>query len=209
MHPVMHLMFRVRVEGAERVPSQGPAIIVFNHMSVLDGPLVAIETARRRRRKIRFLVAAEIMNKGLLGVVLRIFDQIPIRRGARDLHAMDEALDTVRQGALAALAPEGKLNEPEARGLLRMKSGIARLALPTGAPIIPVGIWGGQVMWPKGGARWSRIFSRPGLALIYGPPVVPRGSLDARGDVAEIKRQVKEALEVQLVRAQTVAEAHR
>jgi 1-acyl-sn-glycerol-3-phosphate acyltransferase len=209
MRPIMRLLFRVRVEGAEHVPLEGPAILVFNHMSVLDGPSLVIETARRRRRKVRFLVAAEIMNKGLIGVLLRSFDQIPIRRGARDLHAMDEALEAVRNGVIVALAPEGKLNEEDARGLLRMKSGIARMALPTRAPIIPVGIWGTHELWPKDGAKWSRVLRRPPLALIYGPPILPHGDLAVRGDVAEVKRLVKEALEVQLARAQTVAEAVR
>jgi 1-acyl-sn-glycerol-3-phosphate acyltransferase len=209
MRPIMRLLFKVHVEGAEHVPLQGPAILVFNHMSVLDGPSLVIETARRRRRKVRFLVAAEIMNKGLIGVILRSFDQIPVQRGARDVHAMDEALETVRRGAIVALAPEGKLNEEDARGLLRMKSGIARMALPSHAPIIPVGIWGTHVLWPKDGARWSRILRRPPLALIYGEPILPRGDLKVRGDVAEVKRLVKEALEIQLARAQTVAEATR
>jgi 1-acyl-sn-glycerol-3-phosphate acyltransferase len=207
--PIMRLLFRVHVEGAEHVPVQGPAILVFNHMSVLDGPSLVIETARRRRRKVRFLVAAEIMNTGLIGVILRSFDQIPIRRGARDVHAMDEALETLQRGAVVALAPEGKLNEEHERGLLRMKSGIARMALPSHAPIIPVGIWGTHILWPKDGARWGRILWRPRLALIYGEPIVPHGDLAVRGDVAEVKRRVKEALEVQLARAQAVAEATR
>jgi 1-acyl-sn-glycerol-3-phosphate acyltransferase len=205
-HPIMRLLFRVHVEGVEHVPKEGPAILVFNHMSVLDGPTLVIETARRRRRRIRFLVAAEIMNKGLIGVILRSFDQISIRRGARDIHAMDDALETVKRGTLVALAPEGKLNEDNERGLLRMKSGIARMALPSGAPIIPVGIWGTHRLWPKSGAKWLRIWRRPRLALIYGEPIVPHGDLAVRGDVAEVKRLVKEALEVQLARAQAVAE---
>jgi len=205
--PIMRLLFRVRVEGAEQVPLDGPAILVFNHMSVLDGPSLVIETARRRRRKVRFLVAAEIMNKGLVGLILRSFDQIPLRRGARDVHAMDDALETVRRGAIVALAPEGKLNEDGARGLLRMKSGIARIALASRAPIIPVGIWGTHELWPSSGPRWRRILRRPRLALIYGAPIFPHGDLAVRGDVAEVKRRVKEALEVQLARAQAVAEA--
>lgn len=209
MRPVMRLLFRVRVEGAEHVPLTGPAILVFNHMSVLDGPSLVIETARRSRREVRFLVAAEIMNKGLIGVILRSFDQIPIRRGARDVHALDEALETVKRGAIVALAPEGKLNEEDERGLLRMKSGIARMALPSRAPIIPVGIWGTHHLWPKSGAKWTRILRRPRLALIYGEPIMPHGDIAVRGDVAEVKRRVKEALEVQLARAQTVAEADR
>jgi 1-acyl-sn-glycerol-3-phosphate acyltransferase len=207
MHPILHLVFRVHVEGIEHVPLEGPAILAFNHSSVLDGPVVAIETARRRRRKIRFLIAAEIMNKGMVGVILRTFDQIPIRRGVRDAHAMDDALETVARGAVVALAPEGKLNEDGERGLLRMKSGIARLALPTAAPIVPVGIWGTNALWPKSGARWIRTLRRPHLALIYGSPVLPHGALATPSDVAELKARVRASLEVLLARAQAVADA--
>lgn len=197
----------MHLEGIEHVPLQGPAILAFNHSSVLDGPVVAIETAKRRRRKIRFLIAAEIMNAGLVGLILRTFDQIPIRRGARDAHAIDEALDTVARGAVVALAPEGKLNEDGAQGLMRIKSGIARLALPSHVPIVPVGVWGTHVLWPKSGARWGRVFSRPRLVLAYGAPILPEGSVRDPANVNELRARVRVSLEAQLARAQTVARA--
>lgn len=207
IHPIVRLLFRVHLEGIEHVPLQGPAILAFNHSSVLDGPVVAIETAKRRRRKIRFLIAAEIMNAGLVGLILRTFDQIPIRRGARDAHAIDEALDTVARGAVVALAPEGKLNEDGAQGLMRIKSGIARLALPSHVPIVPVGVWGTHVLWPKSGARWGRVFSRPRLVLAYGAPILPEGSVRDPANVNELRARVRVSLEAQLARAQTVARA--
>jgi 1-acyl-sn-glycerol-3-phosphate acyltransferase len=206
LYPVVRLLFRLRVEGVDHVPLEGPAIIAFNHTSVLDGPVVAIVTARRRRRKIRFLIAAEIVASGLAGLILRAFDQIPVHRGQQDAGAIDQALDSVSHGAVIALAPEGRLNEDDAYELLRIKSGVARLALPTQAPIVPLGLSGTNTLWPKSGARWARVLRRPRLAMIYGPPLVPHGSADDQGDIDALRQRVRTSLETQVARARAVAE---
>jgi 1-acyl-sn-glycerol-3-phosphate acyltransferase len=169
---LMHLLFRVRVRGVEHVPASGSAILAFNHVSVLDGPVLAIETARTARRATRFLVAAEIFRRFFLGWVLRTYRQIPIRRGRGDEHALDEAVRVVGDGALAAIAPEGRVNRDGADELQRIRSGVARIAIPTGASVIPVGIWGTQVRWPRSGLTRRRPL-RPVLAFAYGPPVTP------------------------------------
>src|SRR6267142_6496698 len=79
------VFFRVRVEGASNVPARGPAIVAFNHVSVLDGPVLGGQVAKRRGRESRFLVAAEVFQQRIFGWVLRTFDQIPIRRGQGDV----------------------------------------------------------------------------------------------------------------------------
>ena len=109
--PFVRVLFRVRVEGIDHVPASGPGILAFNHVSVLDGPALAIETAFRRRREVRFLVAAEVFDHWFYGRILRSFDQIPIHRGEGDADALDTAIETVRAGALAAIAPEGRVSE--------------------------------------------------------------------------------------------------
>src|SRR4029453_12615641 len=69
--PLVRILFRVRVVGVEHVPSTGPAILAFNHVSALDGPVLAIELARHIKRESRFLVAAEFFRRRLVGWVLR------------------------------------------------------------------------------------------------------------------------------------------
>ena len=138
---IVRLLFRTRVAGIHHVPLEGRAILAFNHISVLDGPCIAVEVGWRRRRMARFLVAAEIFRIPVIGWLLRRYRQIPIRRGRRDAGALDEAVATMRTGALAAIGPEGVVN-PDPEHLQRIRSGIARIALPTGAPVIPVGIDG-------------------------------------------------------------------
>ena len=153
--PIERALFRVRVTGIHHVPLAGPAILAFVHVSVLDGPCLAIEVAWRRRRVVRFLVAAEVFGVPVSGWFLRRYRQIPIHRGRSDSGALDEAIETIRRGALAAIAPEGAVN-PTPGELQRIRSGIARIALPTGAPVIPVGIWGTHRRWPKSGRHWGR-----------------------------------------------------
>jgi 1-acyl-sn-glycerol-3-phosphate acyltransferase len=188
---LMHLLFRVRIEGIEHVPARGAGILAFNHISVLDGPCLGIATARARRRECRFLVAAEMFRRVFLGWVLRTFDQIPIRRGGGDEHALDEAIRTVGAGALAAIAPEGRVNDEGVEELQRIRSGVARIAIPTGAPVIPVGIWGTQVRWPRSGPKLRRPL-RPVLAFSYGPPLQPPSQM---GDQADFLSRIGEAIE--------------
>ena len=179
--PIVRLVFRVRVAGIHHVPLEGPAILAFNHISVLDGPCLAIETAWRRRRESRFLVAAEVFRVPVSGWFLRRYEQIPIRRGERDASALEEATETIRQGAVAAIAPEGVVN-PHPGDLQRIRSGVARIALPTGAPVIPVGIWGTHRRWPKGHRDWGRPW-HPGLGIAYGEPLMLEGDVDRQEDI--------------------------
>lgn len=199
--PIMRMLFHVRVEGIDHVPASGPGILAFNHVSVLDGPALAIETAVRRRREVRFLVAAEIFRHPFYGRVLRSFDQIPLHRGEGDARALDTAVATVRDGALAAIAPEGRVSKDPEGGLQRIRSGVARIALPTGAPVIPVGMWGTQRRWPLTGPIWWALWRRRRLAVVYGPPVHPA----PEDDLESFGRRVGVALEEQVRRARALA----
>jgi 1-acyl-sn-glycerol-3-phosphate acyltransferase len=204
--PVVRALFRVRIVGVEHVPARGAAIVAFNHVSALDGPALAVELSRRTRRETRFLVAAEFFDKTFFGWVLRTFDQIPIRRGKGDAHALDLALASLHDGSVLAIAPEGGVN-PEPRGdLQRIRSGIARLALPTGVPIVPVGLWGTQERWPKTGIIWGGLWHRPRLTMVFGPPLLPDGEAGTDADVEDLKERLRVRLEEQVRTARELAE---
>lgn len=205
--PLVRSLFRVRVEGTEHVPSSGPVIIAFNHVSVLDGPVLGLETVWRVRRRMRFLVAAEIYDNRLIGWIVRKYEQIPIRRGTGDADALDEAIATVKEGAVAALAPEGRVDDRGGHeGLQRMRKGITRIALPTGAPIVPVGIWGTQDRWPREGPSLRRPL-RPRLGLAFGPPLLPMGDAESEGDLEALLERLRTALDEQVARARLLAGA--
>ncbi len=198
------LAFRVRVAGASFVPAEGPAVLAANHVSALDGVALAAAVSERRRRVVRFLVAAEFFERWSVGWALRRFRQIPVRRGARDAGALEEAISTVRRGALAGIFPEGTVNP--GRELLPGRPGVARIALAAGAPVIPVGIWGTQLRWPRPGLHLRRPW-RPPLALVFGPPIPPEGDPTREGDVAALVDRVMEGVARQVAAARVLAEA--
>jgi 1-acyl-sn-glycerol-3-phosphate acyltransferase len=203
--PLVRLLFRVRVEGIEHVPLSGSAILAFNHVSALDGPVLAIETAHRIKRTTRFLVGAEFFGRPFYGWVLRRYEQIPIRRGEGDGQALDAAVATVRDGALVAIAPEGRVGEASgSNGLQPMRSGAARIALPTGAPVIPVGIWGTQRRYPKSGFTIRRPL-HPSLGIVFGDPILPAGELGDDVAVESFKARLRARLESEVARARQLA----
>jgi 1-acyl-sn-glycerol-3-phosphate acyltransferase len=176
------LVFRIGVTGAGRVPVSGAAILAANHISALDGLALALTTARRGRRMTRFLVAAEFFEKATVAWALRLYRQIPLRRGKADVGALDEAVVTIRSGAVAGIFPEGKVNPEPESGLQPGRRGVGRIALATRAPVIPVGIWGTQDRWPKDGLHYRRPWRRT-IAVVYGEPIRPVGDPDSLDDI--------------------------
>ena len=205
VRPIERALFRIRVEGIENVPAAGPGVLAFNHLSVLDGPCLAIETSLRSRRVVRFLVAAELFRIFFFGWVMQCFDQIPIRRGQRDATALQQAIATVRAGALAAIAPEGRVSDDPGRGLQRIRSGVARVAMPTGAPVIPVGIWGTQRRWPRAGLIRARLWRRETVAIVYGTPISALGDPAAPEMIDAFREELRVALDAAVARAKEIA----
>jgi 1-acyl-sn-glycerol-3-phosphate acyltransferase len=200
------ILFRTRIEGTEHIPSSGPAIVAGNHVSGLDGVVLALVTGWRGRRTTKFLVAAEFFRKLWCGWALRLYRQIPLRRGQQDQGALDVAIETIRDGALAGIFPEGTVNaEPEA-GLLRGRKGAARIALATEAPVVPVGIWGTQERWPKPGLHFRRPW-RPVVAVSYGEPILAKGDPDSTEDLQAFTELMVDAIAEQADRARALAEA--
>lgn len=200
--PLVRICFRVRVVGVEHVPLNGPAILAFTHVSAMDGPVLAIELARSIKRESRFLVAASFFRRRVIGAILRRYDQIPIHRGEGDGSAIDAAITAVKDGGVLAIAPEGTVNGEPAT-LLRIRSGVARIALPTGAPVIPIAIWGTQARWPKEGFTWRRPW-RPPIAIAFGEPILPAGDLDDEPDVEDLRERLRVRLERQVARARAL-----
>ena len=199
---VFRLFFQLRYAGISRVPASGRGIMAANHVSALDGAVLGLAASERRKRVTRFLVAAEFLKGRWFSWALRRFEQIPVRRGTRDTAALETAITTVRAGALAGIFPEGKVNV--GTELLPGKSGVARIALATQAPVIPVGIWGTQDRWPHAGLHWRRPW-RPGLAVTFGEPIEPKGEHDSADDVQRFLDQVMSGIAEQVEVARALA----
>jgi 1-acyl-sn-glycerol-3-phosphate acyltransferase len=134
--PFMRIYFRLRIEGAERIPVDGSAIVAPNHKSFWDSFFVAAAT----KRHVRYMAKAELF-KGPLGRVLIRLGAFPVKRGEADAEALETARTILRQGGLLALFPEGtRVRDRSALGSPRRGAG--RLALETGAPLVPAAITG-------------------------------------------------------------------
>jgi 1-acyl-sn-glycerol-3-phosphate acyltransferase len=167
--PWLLLIYRPVVEGRHHLPAAGPAIIASNHLAFTDSifmPLVV------RRRKVTFVAKAEYFTgRGIKGWLVKMFfigtGMIPVdRTGGRAAQAaLHTQLRVLREGQLAGIYPEGT-RSPDGR-LYRGKTGVARLALESGAPVIPVAMLNADELQPPGKIlpRWRRVRIR------FGPPM--------------------------------------
>jgi len=168
--PLLQLIGRPKVEGLEHVPSSGPVILASNHLAVMDSfflPLVV-------RRRITFLAKSEYFTgTGLKGWFSRWFftavGQVPIDRSNADTAqaALDTAERVLGQGKLLGMYPEGT-RSPDGR-LYKGKTGLARLALQTGVPVIPVAMIGTNAVNPPGTTvlRFGRVTVRFGKPMDF------------------------------------------
>jgi 1-acyl-sn-glycerol-3-phosphate acyltransferase len=166
--PVLRLIFRPRVEGDENVPETGPAILASNHLSYADWLFMPLTLPRR----VTFVAKAEYFTTpGLKGWFQRKFfsgaGQVPIDRssGSAAEGALTSARRILEAGELFGIYPEGTRSH-DGR-LYRGRTGVARLALETGVPVIPVAVLGTDVVAPPG-KRFGAI-TRPSVR--FGPPL--------------------------------------
>jgi 1-acyl-sn-glycerol-3-phosphate acyltransferase len=155
MGPLLSLLGRPKAEGLEHVPHSGPVILASNHLAVADSFYLPLVVTRR----ITFLAKAEYFTgTGLKGWFQRWFytaaGQVPIdRTDADSAHsALSTAERILQQGKLLGMYPEGT-RSPDGR-LYKGKTGLARLALQTGVPVIPVAMIGTDVVNPPGSKMW-------------------------------------------------------
>ena len=166
--PLLRLVFRPQVEGAENVPSEGPAILASNHLSYADWLFMPLTLPRR----VTFGAKAEYFNTpGIQGWFQKLCfsgaGQVPIdRSGASAAEgALSAAKRILDEGDLFGIYPEGTRSH-DGR-LYRGKTGVARLALETGVPVIPVAVVGTDVVAPPGKKFGS--FTRP--VVRFGKPL--------------------------------------
>jgi 1-acyl-sn-glycerol-3-phosphate acyltransferase len=167
---LMRLLFRVEVLHAERVPATGPLLLVSNHSSLLDPPLVGGVCPRR----LAFLAKAELFGIPLFGRLLLALGARPVRREGTDAPALRTALRVLERDGALLIFPEGTRSQRE--GVLReAKAGAGMLAVMSGAAVVPVYVSGSGRAWPRG-----RRLPRPAkVRVAFGAPLrfrVERGA---------------------------------
>jgi 1-acyl-sn-glycerol-3-phosphate acyltransferase len=165
--PVAHAVFRPRAEGTENVPSTGPVILASNHLSAADWVFMPLQLKRR----VTFLAKAEYFTgTGIKGFLQRAFftgaGQVPIDRTSASAaeNAIQTGLRILREGEILGIYPEGT-RSPDGR-LFRGKTGIARMTLETGAPVVPVAMIYSKKSLPFG-KKITRVRVRFGKPLDF------------------------------------------
>ena len=145
------IVYRFEVIGKDNIPKEGPVIICGNHRSFLDPPLIEITTGRYTR----FLAKEELTKNKFLALLGYVFDAILVKRDSKEVKALKESLQTLKDGECLAIFPEGTRN-----GLAKgekVKDGAAFFAVRSGAPVVPCGIKGGE----KGNRKVTITYGKP------------------------------------------------
>ena len=189
--PLVARRLRARVTGAGHLPPSGPAIIAANHRSYLDNYLISAVAPRPPW----FLGKAELAH-GVFGRFNRAMGMVPIERGKGDRAAIDTMVTILEEGEVIALFPEG--TRSLTGELYKFRSGLARIAARSKAPVVPVGLIGTSQVWPSGQRpRWRRP-ARGTIEVRFGPLLPPPGdtpsdrrrfSVEAREEVAKLTGQ--------------------
>ena len=178
------LAYRARYSGIHNIPMEGPALMVSNHQSHLDPPLVGCGCPRQ----MNFLARDTLFRFAPFGKLIRSVNAIPIDREGGGLAGIKETLRRLKRGEMVLVFPEGtRTRDGE---IQRFRPGFTTLAVRSKAAILPAAIEGAFDAWP----RWQK-FPRPGVVHVhYGHPILPSQfhGLEESELLAEVERRVRE-----------------
>ena len=167
--PLLYLLTKRDWRGKENLPATGGFIVAANHVSHVD-PFVLGHALYRMGRPPRYLAKSELWKVPVVKWVLSNARQIPVHRRTTDAAlALKDAVAAIEQGECLAVYPEGTTTKDPAYWPMIAKTGVARLALMTGAPVVPVGQWGAQAIY--GQDRKLHLWPRHKVHVYVGPPV--------------------------------------
>jgi 1-acyl-sn-glycerol-3-phosphate acyltransferase len=168
--PALRLLTRRTWTGQENIPRDGGVILVANHVSHFD-PLVVAHYVYGAGRWPRFLTKASLWRVPILGPFVNKTQQIPVERGSVEaVKSLDVLIEALRQGGAVIIYPEGTTTREPDLWPMRGKTGAARLALVTGAPIVPIANWGAERVFDP---RTHKLKLRPRtpVAVTAGKPI--------------------------------------
>ena len=171
-------LYRVTITGADRIPSRDAVILVANHESMFDPWLLALATPR----PVRYMAKSELWRIPLVGRALDAFGTFPVERGTGDGTAMSRAASLLHEGEVIGIFPQGTSKQLPERPFHR---GAARLALATGAQIVPVRLVGTRGFLRPG---------RPATQVHVGEPIVVQQAKPTVAAARALTAQVERAL---------------
>jgi 1-acyl-sn-glycerol-3-phosphate acyltransferase len=181
--PMLYGYFRGRIYGAEQVPQQGPLVVVSNHASDFDPPIVS----NCVRRPVAFMAKDVLFKIPIFATLIRWYGAYPVKRGAADRSAIRSALAMLEKGWACGLflqgtrTSDGRITDP--------KLGAALIAQKTQAPLLPVCLWGSEKIVQKG--RYLPKLTP--VTVRIGEPIAPPKSSD-RAELERVTRQCADAI---------------
>ncbi|MBP2703286.1 1-acyl-sn-glycerol-3-phosphate acyltransferase [Microbispora sp. RL4-1S] len=161
---------RHRWGGGENLPRTGGVILAVNHLSWSD-PVLLSHYLYNNGRWPTILAKAGLFRIPVLGHAIAQWQAIPVERGSTEAtQSLKTAEERLRNGAAILFYPEGTITRDPAKWPMAGKTGVARLALATGVPVIPIAHWGAQDFLPYGETK-PRLFPRTTFHVLAGPPV--------------------------------------
>ncbi len=170
---LLFLFTRCRVLGKENIPAQGPLLVVANHINLADPPIVGLSIGR----KAVFLAKEELFRPRLAGYIMRRFGTFPVRRQSMNKESLRKAERFLAQGMALVIFPEGRRSKGA-----RLESaypGAALIAARSGAPVLPIGIYGTEKIR---GRAW--LLRRPKVTVNIGAPFYP---VSGNGKVSRVQ----------------------
>lgn len=205
--PELLVNVQLDVAGVDSIPTTGPCIAVFNHRSYFDATVVGTVLARSGR-SFRFLGKKEVFDAPVIGFLSKMAGGIRVDRSSGSDEPLTAAIRAIEAGDAIVMAPEGTIPRGPAffDPVLKGRYGAARLAAATRAPVIPVGLWGTEKVWPRN-ARLPRLSltDRPEVRVRIGTAVdLKYRSLDA--DTTRIMSALVDQLPAEAKRRRTPTE---
>jgi 1-acyl-sn-glycerol-3-phosphate acyltransferase len=173
------LIYRTRAIGVENVPKSGALILAPNHFSQMDHFFVGLYL----RRQVRFMAKSQMFGSPVLTYIYKHGGVFPVRRGHRDEESIETALTILGQGGMLLVYAEGGRSRSGELG--EVKPGIGRIALESGAPVVPVAIQGSEKV-----RRWKR-FRFPKVTVQFGEPIeLPTEEAPSRERQLEVAERI-------------------
>ncbi len=184
VHGLSRAYFGLRLRGIEHIPHEGALVIVANHQTYADPPLVTIPVLR----PVYYMAWSRLFDIPVFSKFIRLLRAFPVDIDARDARATREAVRLLQGGAALMIFPEGE-RTTDGR-VQRFKTGAFRLAVSLDAPVLPVTIVGGDHAWPPG-----RILPRPGrITITYHPTLRADPARDPREAARDLADRTRAAI---------------
>ena len=170
LRPGIRMMMRLDWRGQQNIPADGAAILAANHLSYMDIFAVSLFADSAGRYPV-FLAKSSLFTIPVVGPLIGKLGQLPVYRGQTDIGlVLKQAEMVANNGACVIFYPEATVTRDPEQWPMVSKTGVARLALETGAPVVPIAHWGAQKILPYGD-HIPRILPRKTVQVVAGPPV--------------------------------------